>query len=37
MNNTRFRMKQVHVRVNFHRHGDSLGMGWGSPVFYTIN
>ena len=37
MNNTRFRMKQVHVRVNFHRHGNSLGMGWDSPFFCTIN
>ena len=37
MNNTRFRMQQVRVRVNFRRHGNSLGMGWGSPFFCTIN
>ena len=34
MNNTRSRMKQVRFRVNFH---NSLGMGWGSPFFCTIN
>jgi hypothetical protein len=37
MNNTRFRMQQVRVRVNFRRHGNSLGMGWGLPFFCTIN
>ena len=34
MNNARSRMKQVRFRVNFH---NSLGMGWGSPFFCTIN